>query len=83
MHKMLEAPGTFDAQGWLQVGFCGHQPSIAETYITSGTAYICTWAMLPLGLPASDPFWAAPPAPWTAKKAWNGVNIRTDHAIRD
>lgn len=83
MHKMLEAPGTFDAQGWLQVGFCGHQPSIAETYITSGTAYICTWAMLPLGLPASDPFWAAAPASWTAKKAWDGVNIRTDHAIRD
>jgi len=83
MRRMLEAPGTFDAQGWLQVGFCGHQPSIAEGYITSGTAYICTWAMLPLGLPATDPFWAAPPAPWTAKKAWSGVDIKTDHAIRD
>lgn len=82
MRRMLEAPGTFDAQGWMQVGFCGAQPSIAESYITTGTAYICTWAMLPLGLPASDPFWAAPPEPWTAKKAWSGVDIPTDHAIR-
>jgi len=82
MRRMLGAPGTFDAQGWMQVGFCGAQPSIAEGYITTGTAYVCTWAMLPLGLPATDPFWAAPPEPWTAKKAWSGVDIPTDHAIR-
>ena len=81
MRRMLEAPGTFDAQGWMRVGFCGAQPSIAESYITTGTAYICTWAMLPLGLPPADPFWSAPPAPWTAKKAWSGVDIANDHAI--
>jgi len=83
MRRMLEAPGTFDAQGWMQVGFCGAQPSIAESYITTGTAYICTWAMLPLGLPPTDPFWAARPEPWTANKAWSGVDIPTDHAIPD
>jgi hypothetical protein len=83
MRRMLEAPGTFDAQGWLQVGFCGAQPSIAESYISTGTAYICTWAMLPLGLPPGDPFWAAPPEPWTSKRAWSGVDIPNDHAIRD
>ncbi len=81
MRRMLEAPGTFDAQGWMQVGFCGAQPSIAESYITTGTAYICTWAMLPLGLPPADPFWSAPPEPWTAKKAWSGVDMSNDHAI--
>lgn len=81
MRRMLEAPGTFDAQGWMQVGFSGAQPSIAEGYITTGTAYICTWAMLPLGLPREDPFWATPPEPWTAKKAWSGVDIPNDHAI--
>lgn len=83
MRRMLEAPGTFDEHGWMRVGFCGRQPSIAESYITSGTAYICTWAMLPLGLPATDRFWSAPPAPWTAKKAWDGEDIATDHAIQD
>ncbi len=83
MRRMLEAPGTFDAEGWMQVGFCGAQPSIAESYITTGTAYICTWAMLPLGLPPSDSFWTAPPAPWSAQTAWSGVNVRNDHAIAD
>ena len=24
----LEAPMTFDANGWLQIGFCGHQPGV-------------------------------------------------------
>jgi hypothetical protein len=83
MRRMLEAPGTFDAHGWMQVGFCGAQPSIAESYITTGTAYICTWAMLPLGLPPSDSFWSGPPEPWTAKKAWSGLDIANDHAISD
>ncbi len=82
LRRMLEAPGTFDADGWMRVGFCGRQPSIAEPYISTGTAYICTWAMLPLGLPATDPFWAGAAADWTAKKAWGGVDISTDHAIR-
>jgi hypothetical protein len=81
MRRMLEAPGTFDAKGWMQVGFCGVQPSIAESYITTGTAYICTWAMLPLGLPPTDLFWSEPPELWTSKKAWSGVDIPTDHAI--
>jgi hypothetical protein len=82
MRRMLEAPGTFDAEGWMRVGFCGRQPSIAEPYITTGTAYICTWAMLPLGLPATDRFWAGPSAPWTAKKTWAGEDVPTDHAIQ-
>lgn len=81
MRRMFEAPGTFDAKGWLQIGFCGAQPSIAEEYITSGTAYICTWVMLPLGLSETDRFWAAPAASWTARKAWEGEDIKADHAI--
>jgi hypothetical protein len=82
MRRMLEAEGTFDAEGWMRVGFCGRQPSIAESYISTGTAYICTWAMLPLGLPETDRFWGAPAAPWTAKKVWGGIDIPTDHAIQ-
>ncbi|WP_374018085.1 DUF2264 domain-containing protein [Paenibacillus thiaminolyticus] len=26
MRRMLEAEGTFTADGWLTIGFCGHQP---------------------------------------------------------
>src|SRR6185312_1822590 len=83
MRRMTDAPGTFDAQGWLQIGFAGHQPEIAEPYISTGSSYLCSAAWLPLGLPASDPFWAAPAADWTAKKAWTGQQVHADHALAD
>ncbi len=35
MRRMVDAPGTFDDHGWLTVGFYGHQPSIAESYIST------------------------------------------------
>jgi hypothetical protein len=81
MRRMVDAPGTFDDQGWLRVGFYGHQPSIAEPYISTGSCYLCSAAWLPLGLPATDPFWAAPAAPWTAKKLWSGEALPPDHAL--
>jgi hypothetical protein len=79
--KSIEAPGTFDSQGWLTVGFCGHQPMIAEPYISTGSLYLCTAAFLPLGLAPSDPFWSRPPKPWTARRIWTGENIGADHAV--
>ncbi len=83
IRKMIEAPGTFDAQGWLQIGFCGHQPLLAETYISTGSLYLCSTALLPLGLPPSDPFWSAPDAPWTQQLLWSGADLPPDHAISD
>ena len=81
MTRMVQAKGTFDGQGWLTIGFAGHQPDMGEGYISTGSLYLCSAAWLPLGLPATDEFWSAPPQPWTAKKAWSGVDIPTDHAI--
>ena len=52
IQKMIEAPGTFDRSGWLTIGFCGHQPGIGETYISTGSLYLCATGLLPLGLPA-------------------------------
>lgn len=83
MQRMTEAPGTFDVKGWLTVGFCGHQPEMAEAYISTGSCYLCAAAWLPLGLPAKDPFWADPAAPWTAKKAWGGQEVPADHALAE
>ena len=79
--RTMNAPGTFDPGGWLTVGFAGHQPKIGESYISSGSAYLCAVGFLPLGLPASDPFWSDPSAPWTAKALWQGVDLPTDHAL--
>jgi hypothetical protein len=81
LRRMIQAPGTFDEQGWLRVGFLGHQPSIAESYISTGSCYLCSAAWLPLGLPVSDPFWSGAAAPWTSKKIWSGEQVSADHAI--
>ncbi|WP_420150327.1 DUF2264 domain-containing protein [Spirosoma sp.] len=82
IHRTMDALNTFDAKGWLQIGLCGHQPAIGETYISTGSLYLCSLAFLPLGLPASDPFWTSPAADWTAKKIWSGQDVKTDHAIK-
>ena len=74
------APGTFDSNGWLRVGFAGDQPSMGEYYISTGSLYLCSEVFIALGLPESDPFWANPPADWTSKKAWGGVDVRADGA---
>jgi hypothetical protein len=81
MRRSIDAPGTFDAGGWLRIGFCGHQPGIGENYISTGSLYLCAAGLLPLGLPASDEFWSAPPQPWTAAKAWAGQPFPIDHAL--
>jgi hypothetical protein len=81
MSRMNAAKGTFDDKGWLTIGFAGHQPSIGEPYISTGSLYLCSAAWLPLGLNSTDEFWSAPAEPWTQQKAWSGVDIKTDHAI--
>ena len=78
--KSIDAPGTFDADGWLRIGFCGHQPAIGERYISTGSLYLCSVGLLPLGLPAADDFWSAPAQPWTAAKAWSGQGFPIDRA---
>ncbi|MGI4744332.1 MAG: DUF2264 domain-containing protein [Janthinobacterium lividum] len=81
IRRTLEPKGTFDAQGWLQIGLCGHQPGIGETYISTGSLYLCTTAFLPLGLAPTHAFWAEPAQDWTARRIWSGQDIRVDHAL--
>jgi hypothetical protein len=81
IRRSIEAPGTFDANGWLRIGFCGHQPGVGETYISTGSLYLCAVGLLPLGLAASDEFWSAPSQPWTSAKAWSGQPFPIDHAV--
>ena len=78
IRRTLQAPDTFDENGWLTIGFYGHQPAIGEGYISTGSLYACALVFLPLGLPPADPFWASPPESWTSKKAWSGENIPAD-----
>lgn len=82
IRRTLEAPDTFDEHGWLRIGVAGHQPGLGETYISTGSLYLCSVALLPLGLPSADPFWSAPAARTTWQKAWSGENLPADHAIK-
>ena len=81
MRRVLEAPGTFDAAGWLTVGVCGHQPHLGENYISTGSLYLCAGVFLPLGLKPSDPFWSLPAEDWTSRKLFQGQDAPADHAI--
>ena len=81
IRRSSEAPGTFDKDGWLTIGFCGHQPGVGERYISTGSLYLCSVGLLPLGLPATDPFWSAPAEPWTSVRAWGGQEFPIDHAL--
>ena len=81
LRRVMTAPGLFDASGWLQPGVYGLQPNLAEGYINTGSLYLCCAFFLPLGLPDSDPFWAMPDEPWTAKRVWEGGAVPIDHSI--
>ncbi len=81
--RTLDAPGTFDKAGWLRIGLAGHQPSIGERYISTGSLYLCSVAFLPLGLPSSDPFWSSPAEQFTGQKVWGGQDLQADHALHD
>ncbi|BFT71228.1 DUF2264 domain-containing protein [Paenibacillus sp. P36] len=79
--RLIEAPGTFDEEGWLTIGLCGHQPELGEPYISTGSLYLCSAVFLPLGLPADDAFWSDADAPWTSQKVWSGQTVAIDKAI--
>jgi hypothetical protein len=80
--RQINQPGTFNTDGWLRVGYAGYQPSIGETYISTGSLYLCSAVFVALGLPETDEFWAAPNADWTCKKGWSGVDLNVDHALK-
>ena len=81
LHKTMDQPGTYTPDGWLNIGLCGAQPDLADAYITTGSLYLCSEILLPLGLPETDEFWSAPAEQWTAQKIWSGQDAPGDHSI--
>ncbi len=80
INRQFAAPHTYDAQGWLRIGFAGSQVEMSESYINTGSVYLCTFGFVALGLPDTDPFWSEGFTPWTSLKAWNGEMVNADHA---
>jgi len=81
IHRTLIPPDTFDSNGFLRIGLSGHQPSLGETYISTGSLYLCSTAFLPLGLPATDPFWSTPDEPLPSQQLWSGHDQHADHFL--
>ncbi|MDR1631706.1 MAG: DUF2264 domain-containing protein [Dysgonamonadaceae bacterium] len=79
MKRMFSVEGNFNKEGFLQLGFVGHQPNLADYYTNSGSVYITSLVFLPLGLPAGDAFWTSPPEEWTSQKAWSGKPFLKDY----
>lgn len=70
---------SFGESGCLSIGLSGDQPMMAERYISTGSLYLCSTIFLPLGLPASDPYWTEEARPWTQKKLWSqGEDLAPD-----
>ena len=83
VRRMIEAPGTFDDKGWLQIGVVGCQPDMRDTYNNTGSLYICTTGLISLGLPPSDPFWSEPAGQWTQQRIWSGQEAPHDHPYEE
>lgn len=83
MKRMYSVEGNFNEKGFLQLGFSGHQPDLADVYTNNGSLYITSLVFLPLGLSADHSFWISQPEDWTQKKAWEGKPFPKDKAISE
>ncbi|MEP6746754.1 MAG: DUF2264 domain-containing protein [Bacteroidota bacterium] len=81
LKKTFEPPATFTEDGWLVIGLYGNQPGLADTYINTGSLYLCSTILLPLGLPDTDEFWSKPAMEWSSVKIWSGKDMPADHAL--
>ena len=82
LHRMFDGHENF-RNGFLTIGFCGEQPNVADWYTNNGSLYMTSLSFLPLGLPASHPFWTDASQPTTQEKAWSGQPFPKDHQWKD
>lgn len=79
--RIFSAPSNFTKGGFLTIGFVGAQPELGDWYSNNGSMYITSASFLPLGLPATDSYWAAVAQDWTQKKAFAGARFPKDYHV--
>jgi len=70
IYQTLICPSNFDGAGWLRIGINSSQPSMGESYMSTGSLYLCTTAFLGVGLPQDDSYWNDADENWTQKSLW-------------
>jgi len=83
LKKTLVEPDIFDSSGWLRIGLYAHQPNLGESYISTGSLYLCLCGFLPLGLSPDDDFWLQEDSKWSTVRIWEGENVTYDKAIQN
>ena len=83
MHRMYDHQQNYNEGGYLTIGFCGHQPDVADWYTNNGSLYMTSLSLMPLGLPATHDFWTCQAEPTTQQKAWGGLPFPKDHHWTD
>lgn len=81
IEKCFYSEGTFDKDGWLNIGLYGNQPNLGESYISQGSLYLCTTIFLPLGLDRLSPFWKLNQSSNLAERLLNGENLKKDESL--
>jgi hypothetical protein len=82
VHKAVwTEPSNFTKDGYLTIGFAGHQPELGDWYSNNGSMYIASASFLPLGLPENDSYWTAPAQDWTQKKAFASHRFPKDYPV--
>ena len=82
VHKAIwTEPSNFTKDGFLTIGFVGHQPELGDWYSNNGSMYIASEGFLALGLPETDSYWTAPSQDWTQKKAFAGARFPKDYPV--
>jgi hypothetical protein len=76
-----DGQGNFSKEGFLTIGFRGHQPELGDWYSNNGSMYIAAAGLLALGLPAGDSYWTSPAQDWTQKKAFSGNRFPKDYPV--
>ncbi len=83
IHRMMDAPGTFDDEGYLNPGIVGHQQDAVDYYNVEGALYFCALGLTHLGLPPDSPFWTEPAGKWFQQKVWSGDVIPNQQAYKE
>jgi len=82
VHKAVwSEPSNFTKDGYLTIGFVGHQPTLGDWYSNNGSMYIASESFLALGLPATDSYWTSAAQDWTQKKAFAGQTFKKDYPV--